>query len=87
MPPSTNQRGVSPSAGVDTMLGTKIDELHTVAALLAGALAVSEPGSQVEIRGLRGRLKAITPIQTVVEGETETIAVANSTFLEETIKG
>lgn len=48
MPPSTNQRGVGPIAGVDTMLDTKIDELHTVAALLAGALAVSEPGSQVE---------------------------------------
>jgi hypothetical protein len=48
MPPSTNQRGVGPIAGVDTMLGTKIDELHTVAALLAGALAVSEPGSPVE---------------------------------------
>jgi hypothetical protein len=48
MPPSTDQRGVGPIAGVDTMLGTKLDELHTVAALLAGALAVAEAGSQVE---------------------------------------
>jgi hypothetical protein len=48
MPPSTNQHAVSRKVDRDEELGAKLDELHTVAALLAGALAVSEPGSQVE---------------------------------------
>ncbi len=48
MPPSTDQIAVSRINGTDAELGAKLDELHTVAALLAGALAVSEPGSPVE---------------------------------------
>ena len=48
MPPSTKQDSASSSAGVDADITARLDELHTVAALLAGALAVSEPGSQVE---------------------------------------
>ncbi len=48
MPPSTNQIAASRINGADAELGAKLDELHTVAALLAGALAVSEPGSPVE---------------------------------------
>ncbi len=48
MPPSTNQHAVSRKVDRNEELGAKLDELHTVAALLAGALAVSEPGSPVE---------------------------------------
>jgi hypothetical protein len=48
MPPSTNQHAVSRVVDTDEELGAKLDELHTVAALLAGALAVSELGSPVE---------------------------------------
>ena len=48
MPPSTNQIAASRSTVGDAALGAKLDELHTVAALLAGALAVAEAGSQVE---------------------------------------
>ena len=48
MPPSTNQNAANRSAAAEADIGAKLDELHTVAALLAGALAVSEPGSPVE---------------------------------------
>jgi hypothetical protein len=48
MPPSTKQDSASSSAGVDADITARLDELHTVAALLAGALAVAEAGSQVE---------------------------------------
>lgn len=48
MPPSADQNAASRSTVGDAALGAKLDELHTVAALLAEALAVSEPGSQVE---------------------------------------
>ncbi len=48
MPPSTNQHAVSREVDRDEELGARLDELHTVAALLTGALAVTEAGSQVE---------------------------------------
>jgi hypothetical protein len=48
MPPSTNQNAENRSAAAEADIGAKLDELHTVAALLAGARAVSEPGSPVE---------------------------------------
>ncbi|MFM2187382.1 MAG: hypothetical protein RIR43_1954 [Pseudomonadota bacterium] len=48
MPPSTNQNAANRSAAAEADIGAKLDELHTVAALLAGALAVAEAGSQVE---------------------------------------
>jgi hypothetical protein len=48
MPSSTNRNAAKRSAAAEADIGAKLDELHTVAALLAGALAVSEPGSPVE---------------------------------------
>jgi hypothetical protein len=48
MPSSADQNAANRSAAAEADIGAKLDELHTVAALLAGALAVSEPGSPVE---------------------------------------
>ncbi len=39
----------------------------------------------VEIRGQRGVLKAITAVQVLIEGDNESIAIANSVFLDEMI--
>ncbi|MEZ4416219.1 MAG: hypothetical protein R3E10_10785 [Gemmatimonadota bacterium] len=43
-------------------------------------------GEEMEIRGERGVLTAITPTQTILDQAGRTVAVANSTFLEEVVK-
>jgi hypothetical protein len=67
MPPSTNQHAVSRKVDRDEELGARLDELHTVAALLAGALAVAEAGSQVE----RCLLVASQALGSAIAGLTE----------------
>lgn len=56
--------------------------------ILAGFYArkVFRVGEEMEIRGERGRLKAITPTQTLLENGERTIAVANSVYLDEIVK-
>ena len=56
--------------------------------LLAGFYArkIFSPGDSLEIRGQRGILKAIAPTQTVIEQDTGVLVVANSAFLDETIR-
>lgn len=40
-------------------------------------------GEELEIRGVRGVLTAITPTQTVIDQDGRTVTIANSSFLEE----
>ncbi len=40
-------------------------------------------GEELEIARARGRLSAITPMQTILEDDDGIVAVANSAFLEE----
>jgi hypothetical protein len=56
--------------------------------MMAGFYAkrIFRPGARVELRGERGVLTAITPVQTVVQAEDRTVAVANSTFLDEVVR-
>jgi hypothetical protein len=56
--------------------------------LLAGFYArkIFSPGDSLEIRGERGILKAIAPTQTVIEQDTGLFVVANSAFLDETVR-
>jgi small-conductance mechanosensitive channel len=56
--------------------------------LLAGFYArkVLSPGDTIEVRGHRGTLKAITATQTLIEQESGVVVVANSTFLDDTIR-
>ena len=67
MPPSTKQDSARGSAGVDADITARLDELHTVAALLAGALAVAEAGSPVE----RCLLVASQALGSAIAGLTE----------------
>ncbi len=56
--------------------------------LLAGFYArkIFTAGDPVEIRGERGVLKAITPTQTIIEQTSGVVVVANTAFLDETIR-
>ncbi len=40
-------------------------------------------GDPIEIRGERGILRAVTPVQTLIDADGRTIAVANASFLDE----
>ena len=56
--------------------------------VLAGFYArrIFRPGDPLEIRGQRGVLKAITATQTLIEQDTGLVVVANSAFLDDTIR-
>lgn len=56
--------------------------------IMAGFYArkIFRPGDRIEIRGERGVVRAITPIQTLIEREDGLSAVANTTFLDETVR-
>ncbi len=43
-------------------------------------------GSEIEMHGERGRLAAITSVQTLIEGPERTVAVPNKVFLDEVVK-
>jgi small-conductance mechanosensitive channel len=70
--------------GLSLGLGTK----EITRNILAGFYArkVFTIGEEMEIRGERGALKAITPTQTLLERDNRTIAVANSVYLEDVVK-
>jgi small-conductance mechanosensitive channel len=56
--------------------------------LMAGFYArkLFRVGEQLEVRGEKGVLKAITPTQTLLERDGSTISVANSALMEETVR-
>jgi hypothetical protein len=56
--------------------------------ILAGFYArkTFEVGREMEIRGVKGELKSITPTQTLLQQGDQVVAVANSVFLEEVVR-
>lgn len=76
--------GAALAFGISFGLGTRDITRNIVAGFYARKLF--RVGEQVEIRGHRGTLAAITPIQTLVEGERESAVMANGVFLDEIVK-
>lgn len=70
--------------GLSVGLGTRDITRNVLAGFYARK--VFRPGDPLEIRGERGVLRAITATQTLIEQETGLVAVANSVFLDETIR-
>ncbi len=76
--------GLALAFGISIGLGSR-DLTRNV---LAGFYArkIFKPGDPIEIRGHRGVLRTITATQTLIDQETGVVSVANSVFLDETIK-
>ena len=73
--------GVALALGLSFGLGSR----EITRNLLAGFYAkrTFRVGDPIEIRGERGVLRAITAVQTLIEADGRTIAIANSAFLDE----
>jgi len=76
--------GLALAFGLSVGLGTRDITRNVMAGFYARK--IFSPGDPLEIRGQRGVLKAITPTQTLIEQETGLVSVANTAFLEETIR-
>lgn len=76
--------GAALGFGLTFGLGTRDTTRNLVAGFYARRLFGS--GEQIEIAGQTGRLRAISAMQTVLESEGRTIAVPNSTFLEQVVR-
>ncbi len=76
--------GLALAFGLSIGLGTR-DVTRNV---LAGFYArkIFSAGDPIEIRGHRGVLKEITATQTIIEQESGLVVVANSAFLDETVR-
>jgi small-conductance mechanosensitive channel len=70
--------------GLSFGLGTRDITRNIVAGFYARKIFT--PGDTLQIRGERGILKGITATQTLIEQEADVIAVANSVFLDETVR-
>jgi small-conductance mechanosensitive channel len=76
--------GLALAFGLSIGLGTRDITRNVLAGFYARK--VFRPGDPLEIKGDRGVLKAITATQTLIEQESGLVVVANSTFLDETIR-
>lgn len=77
--------GLALAFGLSFGLGTRDVTRNIIAGFYARK--IFKAGVPMEIRGERGVLKAITPTQTLLETEQhETVAIANSVYLEETVR-
>jgi len=76
--------GLALAFGLSVGLGTRDITRNVMAGFYARKIFT--PGDLVEIRGQRGVLKAITATQTLIEQETGLVGVANSVFLDDTIR-
>ena len=77
--------GVALAFGLSVGLGTR----EVTRNLIAGFYArkIFSTGKEIEIRGERGVLRSITPTQTLLVKEDDTlVAVSNASFLEEIVK-
>lgn len=77
--------GVALAFGLSVGLGTR----EVTRNLIAGFYArkIFSTGKEIEIRGERGVLRSITPTQTLLVQEDDTlIAVSNASFLEDVVK-
>jgi hypothetical protein len=76
--------GLALAFGLSFGLGTRDITRNIVAGFYARK--IFQVGTEMEIKGERGILKAITPTQTLLEQGGRIVAVANTTFLEEVVK-
>jgi small-conductance mechanosensitive channel len=77
--------GIGLAFGLSFGLGTR----DITRNMLAGFYArkIFRVGEPLEVRGQRGTLRSITPTQTILEREDGIVAVGNSVFLDEVVKG
>jgi small-conductance mechanosensitive channel len=76
--------GIALAFGVSVGLGTRDITRNVLAGFYARK--IFRPGDPIEIRGHRGLLRAITATQTLIDDETGVVCVANSAFLDETVR-
>jgi small-conductance mechanosensitive channel len=76
--------GLALAFGISIGFGTRDITRNVLAGFYARK--IFRPGDPIEIRGHRGVLRAITATQTLVDQETGLVSVANSVFLDETIR-
>ncbi len=76
--------GLALAFGLSVGLGTRDITRNVLAGFYARKIFT--PGDNLEIRGQRGILRAITATQTLIDHEAGLVVVANSTFLDETIR-
>jgi small-conductance mechanosensitive channel len=76
--------GLALAFGLSVGLGTRDITRNVLAGFYARK--IFSPGDTLEIRGQRGVLKTITATQTLIEQDTGLLAVANSAFLDDTIR-
>ena len=76
--------GLALAFGLSVGLGTRDITRNVLAGFYARK--IFSPGDALEIRGQRGILKAITATQTLIEQDTGLVVVANSSFLDDTIR-
>ena len=76
--------GLGLAFGLSFGLGTKDVTRNIVAGFYARK--IFRAGESLEVRGVRGTLRSITPTQTIIEGEGGIVAVGNSVFLDEVVK-
>ena len=76
--------GLALAFGLSVGLGTRDITRNIIAGFYARKLFT--PGDALEVKGERGTLKAITATQTVIEQTTGVVVVANSAFLDDTIR-
>jgi small-conductance mechanosensitive channel len=76
--------GAALAFGLSIGMGSKDVTRHVLAGFYARKLF--RPGDTLEIRGHRGTLRAITATQTLLEQDGHVVAIANSVFLDDTIR-
>jgi small-conductance mechanosensitive channel len=76
--------GIALAFGLSVGLGTRDITRNLAAGFYARR--VYRPGQDIEIRGHRGILKGITPVQAVIEVREQTVTVSNAAFLDEVVK-
>jgi hypothetical protein len=76
--------GLALAFGLSVGLGTRDVTRNILAGFYARQLF--RPGDPLEVRGQRGVLRAIAATQTVIEQETGVMIVANTVFLDETVR-
>lgn len=76
--------GLALAFGLSVGLGTRDITRNVLAGFYART--TFSAGDALEIRGQRGVLKAITATHTIIEQDTGLWSVANSAFLEDTVR-
>ncbi len=76
--------GLALAFGLSVGLGTRDITRNVLAGFYARK--IFRPGDSLEVRGHRGVLREITATQTLIEQETGVVSVANTVFLDETIR-